>query len=211
MPFDSSEIAQDEILLLVRLNYSGEYQRKGQNRSEKKYRRNKTRAKLGIESDFTINIRFLSAYFRGEVDILAGLCYNRYPRKATKYEKLNDKKRFRLISSRNPFFIAYSILQKVKAISVLLSSRNNLCIQKTRTRSNFPGAYFSFCGGAKGTRTPDLCVANASLYQLSYNPTGRVTIKLPRFTQPLLPTDYKTRRFYVSRCRPQINFHCHAM
>ena len=25
-------------------------------------------------------------------------------------------------------------------------------------------------GGAKGTRTPGLCVANASLYQLSYNP-----------------------------------------
>ena len=91
MPFGSSEIAQDEILLSVRLNYSGEYQRKGQNRSEKKYRRNKIRAKLGIESDFTINIRFLSTYFRGEVDILAGLCYNRYPRKATKYEQVNDK------------------------------------------------------------------------------------------------------------------------
>ena len=30
-------------------------------------------------------------------------CYNRYPRKATKYEQLNDKKRFRLISSRNRF------------------------------------------------------------------------------------------------------------
>ena len=41
-------------------------------------------------------------------------CYNRYPRKATKYEKLNDKKGFRLVPSRNPFFIAYSILQKVK-------------------------------------------------------------------------------------------------
>lgn len=32
----------------------------------------------------------LKYLFRGEVDILAGLCYNRYPRKATKYEKLND-------------------------------------------------------------------------------------------------------------------------
>ena len=47
------------------------------------------------------------------------------------------------------------------------------------------GFAFNLFGGAKGTRTPDLCVANASLYQLSYNPTGRVTIKLPRFTQPL--------------------------
>ena len=101
------------------------------------------KAKLDGKPDSSINIRFLSTYFRGEVDILAGLCYNRYLRKATKYEKLNDKKRFRLISSRNPFFIAYSILQRVKAISVLLSSRNNLCKQKTRTRNNFPGACFS--------------------------------------------------------------------
>ena len=115
-----------------------------QNRSEKKYRRNKIKAKLGSKSDFTINIRFLSTYFRGEVDILAILCYNRYPRKATKYEKLNDKKRVRLISSRNQFFIAYSILQKVNAISVLLSIRNNLCKQKTRTRNSIPSAYFSF-------------------------------------------------------------------
>lgn len=141
LPFGSSEIAQDEILLSVRLNYDGEYQRKCQNRSEKKYRKNK-KAKLGSKSDFTINIRFLSTYFRGEVDILAVLCYNRYPRKATKYEQLNDKKRLRLVPSRNPFFIAYSILQK-NAISNLLSSRNNLCKQKTRTRNNFPGAYFS--------------------------------------------------------------------
>lgn len=114
-----------------------------QNRSEKKYRRNK-KNKLDGKTDSSINIRFLSTYFRGEVDILAGLCYNRYPRKATKYEKLNDKKRFRLVPSRNQFFIAYSILQKVKAISVLLSNRNNLCKQKTRTRNSIPGAYFSF-------------------------------------------------------------------
>lgn len=60
-----------------------------QNRSEKKYRRNK-KNNLDGKSDFTINIRFLSTYFRDEVDILAGLCYNRYPRKATKYKKLND-------------------------------------------------------------------------------------------------------------------------
>lgn len=60
-----------------------------QNRSEKKYRRNK-KNNLDGKSDFTINIRFLSTYFRDEVDILAGLCYNRYLRTATKYEKLND-------------------------------------------------------------------------------------------------------------------------
>ena len=75
-----------------------------QNRSEKKYRRNKTRAKLGSKSDFTINIRFLSTYFRDEVDILAGLCYNRYPRKATKYEKLNDKKGSDLYQAETNFY-----------------------------------------------------------------------------------------------------------
>ena len=84
-------------------NYVRKYQRKGQNRSEKKYRRNRIRAKLYFESDSSINILFLSTYFRGEVDILAGLCYNRYPRKATKHEKLNDKKRLRLVPSRNLF------------------------------------------------------------------------------------------------------------
>lgn len=124
-------------------NYVRKYQRKGQNRSEKKYRRNKKRAKLYFESDSSINIRFLSTYFRGEVDILAVLCYNRYPRKATKYKQLNDKKRFRLIPSRNRFLNCMFDFTKNNAISNLLSSRNNLCKQKTRTRNNFPGAYFS--------------------------------------------------------------------
>lgn len=36
---------------------------------------------------------------------------------------------------------------------------------------------FFICGGAKGTRTPGLCVANASLYQLSYNPTRLRCVK----------------------------------
>ena len=85
----------------------------------------------------------VSTYFRGEVDILAVLCYNRYPRKATKYEQLNDKKRFRLIPSRNRFLNCMFDFTKNNAISNLLSSRNNLCKQKTRTRNNFPGAYFS--------------------------------------------------------------------
>ena len=30
----------------------------------------------------------------------------------------------------------------------------------------------AFCGGDEGIRTPDLCVANASLYQLSHAPTA---------------------------------------
>ncbi len=68
-------------------------------------------------------------------------------------------------------------------------------LEKKKANSVFISEFvFFICGGAKGTRTPDLCVANASLYQLSYNPTGRVTIKLPQFTQPLLPTGYKTLR-----------------
>lgn len=102
-----------------------------------------------------------------------------------------------------PIFYFIFDFTKDKGFSILLSSRNNLCKQKNTHSEQSSGCVFFICGGAKGTRTPDLCVANASLYQLSYNPTGRVTIKLPRFTQPLLPTDYKTRRFYVSRCRPQ--------
>ena len=104
MPFGSSEIAQDEILLSVRLNYGGEYQRKGKNRSEKKYRRNK-KAKLDGKPDSSINIRFLSTYFRDEVDILAVLCYNRYPRKATKYEQLNDKKGSDLYQAETDFLL----------------------------------------------------------------------------------------------------------
>ena len=53
--------------------------------------------------------------------------------------------------------------------------------RKRHTRRNFIRSFCVCpCGGAKGTRTPDLCVANASLYQLSYNPTGLVTIKLTR-------------------------------
>ena len=71
-------------MLLGKSNYDGEYQRKGQNRSEKKYRRNKIRAKLGIESDFTINIRFLSTYFRGEIDILAAKVLQPLPKKGNK-------------------------------------------------------------------------------------------------------------------------------
>ena len=40
--------------------------------------------------------------------------------------------------------------------------------QSRVTRLKFGLFWF---GGAKGIRTPDLCVANASLYQLSHNPT----------------------------------------
>ena len=103
----------------------------------------KKRAKLYFESDSSINIRFLSTYFRDEVDILAVLCYNRYPRKATKYEQLNDKKRLRLVPSRNLFLNCMFDFTKNNAISNLLSSRNNHCKHKTRTRNSIPGAYFS--------------------------------------------------------------------
>ncbi len=33
-----------------------------------------------------------------------------------------------------------------------------------------PGCPDEFCGGLEGSRTPDLCNANAALYQLSYKP-----------------------------------------
>jgi hypothetical protein len=36
--------------------------------------------------------------------------------------------------------------------------------KKTRTRT-------IYCGGGKGIRTPDLLIANETLYQLSYTPT----------------------------------------
>lgn len=51
------------------------------------------------------------------------------------------------------------------------------------TNTNAPwgsthGAFVHFVnGGADGSRTRDLCIANAALYQLSYCPTG-----LPRFS-----------------------------
>ena len=61
-------------------------------------------------------------------------------------------------------------------VSLTASSLPKPRTKKTKT----PLRVFCFFGGAKGTRTPDLCVANASLYQLSYNPTGLVTIKLTR-------------------------------
>ena len=61
-------------------------------------------------------------------------------------------------------------------VSLTASSLPKPRTKKTKT----PLRVFCFFGGAKGTRTPDLCVANASLYQLSYNPTGLVTIELTR-------------------------------
>src|SRR5690554_7843671 len=35
------------------------------------------------------------------------------------------------------------------------------------------GQWLGFFGGAEGNRTPDLCIANAALSQLSYSPSKR--------------------------------------
>ena len=51
-------------------------------------------------------------------------------------------------------------------------------LEKKKANSVFVSEFvFFICGGAKGTRTPGLCVANASLYQLSYNPTRLRCVK----------------------------------
>ena len=52
--------------------------------AKKKYRRNKKRAKLCFEPDSSINIRFLSTYFRDEVDILAAKVLQPLPEKGNK-------------------------------------------------------------------------------------------------------------------------------
>ena len=53
--------------------------------------------------------------------------------------------------------------------------------RKRHTRRSF---IRSFCvcldGGDKGIRTPDLCVANASLYQLSHIPIGVFVLQRTR-------------------------------
>ena len=74
-------------------------------------------------------------------------------------------------------------------------------LEKKKANSVFVSEFvFFICGGAKGTRTPGLCVANASLYQLSYNPTGLVTIKLtrPRTIKPcgLKPSLVAVRKIF---------------
>lgn len=60
-------------------------------------------------------------------------------------------------------------------------------------------------GGAKGTRTPGLCVANASLYQLSYNPAitrffdsdtgGEVRVEVVEVGRIELPSDTDRQGF----------------
>ena len=42
---------------------------------------------------------------------------------------------------------------------------------KRKEKSQQPAWLLTFCGGDKEDRTPDLCVANAALSQLSYTPT----------------------------------------
>ena len=46
----------------------------------------------------------------------------------------------------------------------------------TKIKKRVPIALFLGFGGDKGIRTPDLCVANASLYQLSHIPAASLAI-----------------------------------
>lgn len=54
-----------------------------------------------------------------------------------------------------------------------------------------PAGAGRFRGGPEGTRTPDLCIANASLYQLSYRPIacGKVLLPATRATGDFPPPD----------------------
>ena len=61
----------------------------------------------------------------------------------------------------------------------------------SRTFGKLPAFIPCFTGGAEGTRTPDLLIANEVLSHLSYSPVGRGTL--------LAPKRMKTRfRFGVS-------------
>ena len=54
----------------------------------------------------------------------------------------------------------------MRKLANLIRGSHPLVINKNTAYS----AVFSVCGGDKGIRTPGLCVANASLYQLSHAP-----------------------------------------
>ncbi len=48
---------------------------------------------------------------------------------------------------------------------------NWMCWMNGKPRNTLPGLLTAYClGGDEEARTPDLCVANAALYQLSYIP-----------------------------------------
>src|SRR5688572_29953455 len=69
-------------------------------------------------------------------------------------------------------------------------------------------------GGVEGTRTPDLCIANASLYQLSYDPAkiGRGTLasgsrevkSLLRVIRRRAPHDARTSRTVHTKARNRL-------
>ena len=54
--------------------------------------------------------------------------------------------------------------------------------RKRHTRRSFIRSFcVCLCGGDKGIRTPDLCIANASLYQLSHIPIWTELVKCSVF------------------------------
>ena len=88
---------------------------------------------------------------------------------------------------------------------VLFWLRKSLLKRKKRTPFLYQSSFFFICGGAKGTRTPGLCVANASLYQLSYNPAitrffdsdtgGEVRVEVVEVGRIELPSDTDRQGF----------------
>lgn len=77
-------------------------------------------------------------------------------------------------------------------------------VDKRKSKQNWGSILFAY-GGAKGTRTPGLCVANASLYQLSYNPAitrffdsdtgGEVRVEVVEVGRIELPSDTDRQGF----------------
>ncbi len=65
--------------------------------------------------------------------------------------------------------LAPSILLAVSA----QTERNEAWVMKCSSLSALPNSPFEQGGGAKGIRTPDLLIANETLYQLSYSPFMR--------------------------------------
>lgn len=47
-----------------------------------------------------------------------------------------------------------------------------IALSRKKKKQTKPGSILFAFGGDEGTRTPDLCVANASLYHLSHAPTA---------------------------------------
>ena len=86
---------------------------------------------------------------------------------------------------------------------VLFWRRKSLLKRKNRTPFLYQSSFFSSVVELRGLEPLTYALRTHRSTNWAITPQGCVTIKLSRFTQPLLPTDYKTQRFYVSRCRPQ--------